>query len=89
MNSREFDFYINGKFDFDNMNAGMIVIEGMLQDIDIILRDYNLEEEKKKYLMNKKQIISDFFNKYKQIFSKKRFLNKSNYLRKYDVDLPY
>lgn len=80
MNSREFDFYRNGEFDFDNMNAGIIIIEGILQDIDIILSDYELEEEKKTYLTDKKQIISTFFEKYKQIFSKTRLLKDLNAL---------
>ena len=80
MNSREFEFHKDGKFDFDNMNAGLIVVEGILRDIDIILRDYDIGEEKKAYLIAKKQKIADFFKKYKAIFSKERVLMQFNNL---------
>lgn len=60
----------------DNFEAGLIIIKAILSDIDIILQDYQLPQDKVQWLKEKKLTIADIYNKYYDLFSQKRILNE-------------
>ena len=58
----------------------MVIIEKMIEDIDIILKDYKLDSIKVKTLQEYRNKIFSFYKKYEKIFSEDRILTE---LRKY------
>jgi hypothetical protein len=81
MNSRSFEIFKDGKYDSNNINEGMIIVEQLVKDIDIILEDYDLDDGKKEYLINSKKRIIAFLNKYEFDFSfDKKYYDEFRYL---------
>ena len=81
MNSREFEIYKNGKIDSININAAMIIVEQIIKDIDVILKDYDLDKEQIEYLNSRRKRISNFLDKYIPDFSMDNLLSETIQLR--------
>ena len=86
MNTRNFDIIKYDKtfntkgINEDNFKAGLTIIKTILADIDIILQDYNIPEDKTKELREKRDIIANIYNKYNNLFSITRILTEYNAL---------